>query len=131
MKLRARVLVRHSDIPEICALQTSFYSPARTDMPGVVTTDDTWKAFAQHDFRYMIGPNSLARREWRKDRTEADVQLGRNVRVQSDVHRWVADVHTYLERSPAAAIDGWVYTPTPFVESARYRTLIDIYRAVG
>lgn len=81
--LRTKIMNDTDKNPVTVALQRSFFSNGCTGVPQGLTPERAWKACAQHDFRYTVGPNVLKNDEKAldADRTNADAQLGTNIGV--------------------------------------------------
>ncbi|MFD7449616.1 hypothetical protein [Kitasatospora sp. NPDC059827] len=79
MRLRDRVLGMPGFDSRTRSLKASFHSNGVTGIPGLLQSDAVWKAAAQHDFRYTIGPNVMDGAAADRDREEADTQFHREI----------------------------------------------------
>ncbi|MGA5452072.1 hypothetical protein ACPCVO_36115 [Streptomyces umbrinus] len=83
ISLRTKIMNDTDKKPVTVALQRSFFSNGCTGVPQGLTPERAWKACAQHDFRYTVGPNVLKddKKALDADRTNADAQLGTNIGI--------------------------------------------------
>ncbi|MEI5098127.1 hypothetical protein RB200_05125 [Streptomyces sp. PmtG] len=128
--LRRRILAAQMASPSGLRLKRSFYSSGALEVPSCLLSSSAHDACAQHDFRYLVGPNVFKgdAKAAREDRFAADVQLGMNIGTQSLGIGWLDEVQIWVKyrASQLAGPSGYRETPSGGAAFTQLRQIMSV-----